>query len=411
VFSPAAVSAHLEGAIHIHHVEQPLKVDRVEVSGSALQDWIAAQEGASANPAHARRRILGLMHRSGTIAHALWIGGWKAVESLLPPAEIDELAADLREVRPTPSSDLWNVHLDLAADGVETIAAFLNAFAASDRIQWSFQVAARVFREPDRRALLARAARRALESGASFLLGEHRAPPLAAGGWGTRAQVVAINLPRAFWRAPSDGPFFAELERTLEAAVQAHLDKRRFLERFANPEGAFALDHGWGGPAGAWLRTSTFRYAVATCGLGTAATWLAGPSGGPREIQRAAFRIASFVYSYLVQASAQHGLWLSWEDLPCPAASARFARLDGHAFPEARATGPQAYAAGATLPLPGSGIMERIHAESRLHPFLLHAAVRIAPSDSSVASADDLASLILRAHAEARAAGIAIAAQ
>lgn len=396
IFSPDVTAAHLEGRLHIHRLEHPTKLywlapDLEELRRGGLGDGAPAALRRPAADARALTALLtGLVRQeSGHVSEGLELPMVNLAYAAASPEgglerELDYLTAEL----PLPArlgvgigylppasqpQREWIERAERAARGAA--ARLLEAPGLT------VFVAPQAFRTPEDQELLRRACAR---PPVRFVLGRGARPPVSRFG-AVLAQAVTINLPQAVYRAGGETGLDAELERVVELVVRAHLDKRRLLKRFTSAEG---LGHGLGDPA-------QFRYAVGVCGLAEAVRLLRGEGlADGDESARAAFRVLSYLFALLRQASDIHGIALSLEELDGAEAIERFERIDAQIYPTAHDLGPT-YTPGTHVEAGGrAGPAERIRVESRFHTLVASGSVRLR------AAAGDAFSHLMRLQAE-----------
>lgn len=277
IFSPDVAAAHLEGRIHIHRLERPLKTFW----------WSPPLEGR-ASDARAMTAALSALQRSPEA---------RAVETLeLSPLNLvfddeRELGYALEEMTARPGVAVGGPARRLAARVIERGGATVYVSPAA-------------WRNEEDLALL----RAATDVPTRFVF--ERGRPASRFGAERVAQAVTVNVAQAEVRG--------EIERAVELAVRAHLDKRR-------------------------MGVKAERYIVGVCGLGGDA-----------------FRTLAHVYALLKQASELHRIDITLEEIDDPEPAERFARIDA-----------QVYRADV------SGYGAPVGAESRFSTLMPSAAVRL----------------------------------
>ncbi len=154
-------------------------------------------------------------------------------------------------------------------------------------------------------------------------------------------QNVTINIPQAAYRAARTGGdvvnnFFAEIDRTMELAVDAHLQKKaRIAEMISGPGhplwqiGKLAND---GKP---YVDLESCTYILGLIGVNDAVRFLIGQElHETRQAQRFGLRIVAHMYSKAKKLAKKHNLKFTLEESPAESAARRLAKSDLVYFPE-----------------------------------------------------------------------------
>jgi len=149
-------------------------------------------------------------------------------------------------------------------------------------------------------------------------------------------QNVTINLPRLAYRSGGNRAlFFDLLDRIMERAKEAHLQKRRFLEEILSlgkrgPLAALCMDHD-GEP---YLRLRKASHLIGLLGLNEAVETLTGtPLHGSAEARSLGMAIVRYMDLKCGALSEETGLKIVLEQTPAESTAHRFARLDLRDFP------------------------------------------------------------------------------
>ncbi|HYE97619.1 MAG TPA: anaerobic ribonucleoside-triphosphate reductase [Planctomycetota bacterium] len=400
IFPRDVADAHVEGRIHIHRLEEPLKLHALSPCVREIRRSGVRVRGSAAlsEPARDARTLTAQLGRiaadaariaAGPVAFAnlseaydqlLWGASDDAVH-----AEIEHLAAAVEgastTVHPRHRSALGIARLGRCAVAVESCGEELREFcrAAADR-------------------------------GMVFALERASAPgtAVASSGWGGTAQAVTLNLPQAFYRSEAGTDFYTELETAIDVAVRAHLQKRQLLRRFADRgSDTLGLALGWMADGAGALRLESLDYAVGLAGLNESVKLLL--SG--EEIHqgdgavRLALRIVSYVYFRLREEGSKHALRLVLQDVAPDDALSRFARIDGQMYPRARGLLADRAAYTPGFRARGTPSFETLALEARFHTLVPSARAVVERGRLSPA---DLYSMLGRAHAETLASNVAV---
>jgi len=154
-------------------------------------------------------------------------------------------------------------------------------------------------------------------------------------------QNVTVNIPQASYRAARTGGdimknFFDELDRTMELAVDAHLQKKaRIAEMLSGPGhplwqiGKAAND---GKP---YVDLENCTYILGLIGVNDAVKFLIGQElHESRQAQRFGLRIVAHMYSKAKKLAKKYDLKFTLEESPAESAARRLAKSDMIYFPE-----------------------------------------------------------------------------
>ena len=154
-------------------------------------------------------------------------------------------------------------------------------------------------------------------------------------------QNVTINIPQASYRAARTGGdvvknFFDELDRTMELAVDAHLQKKaRTTEMLSGPGhplwqiGKMAND---GKP---YVDLESCTYILGLIGVNDAVKFLIGQElHDSNEAQRFGLKIVAHMYTKAKKLAKMHNLKFTLEESPAESAARRLAKSDMIYFPE-----------------------------------------------------------------------------
>lgn len=152
-------------------------------------------------------------------------------------------------------------------------------------------------------------------------------------------QNVTINLPQAAYRAGKGelAEFETEIDRMIDIAIKAHLEKRAFIEKMMSAPhlplwqiGKNALD---GRP---YVDLNQATYIVGLIGLNEALAYLTGRELHESDEQlKLGLKIVARMNLKLKKAGQELGIKLTLEESPAESASRRLAKLDVKHFPQA----------------------------------------------------------------------------
>jgi len=152
-------------------------------------------------------------------------------------------------------------------------------------------------------------------------------------------QNVTVNLPQAAYRAGRGNleGLFREMDRALDLAVEAHLQKRRFISRLMSGPGAPLWQIGKPAPDGRpYVDLDRATYIVGLIGLNECVQHLTGQElHESEEMVKLGMKIVSYMYLRCKEKGKQLGLKITLEESPAESASRRLAKTDLRQFPEA----------------------------------------------------------------------------
>jgi ribonucleoside-triphosphate reductase len=404
--------AHVEGRIHIHELEYPLKLHWLTVDADEVRRAGARTGGhplLGEPPARARSLAAHLDARVSAAAR-LASGGVEllrvntAYAPLLPDDGAAEEAAHVALQLARHAAPPVHIGIDLgrAAGAADRFALELIRAGGDLPGTFHYHVAPEVFSDEEGVLLLREACRAAVERGRALFMfdrtggaarrvsryavhgpSESGSEPFAI------AQAITINLPQACYRGESGSDFYAELETALDAAARAHLVKRSLLKK----------SRGEGG-----------EYAIGVAGLNEAVRLMCGGEMASDEnALRLGIRILSFLYFRVREEAEKNGMRMALHEVSGSEAAARFSRIDRQMFPRARSFEPAAYTDGVHLRDFGSlSVDAAIASEARFHTLMTQGASRIPPAVRAGLTPPDLFAAIRRAALETLCAQVSI---
>lgn len=398
IFTRDVADAHVEGRIHVHDLEEPLKFHEVAASVTEIRRTGIRVRGSAvlSEPARDARTLTAQIGRVVADARR-YVGG---------PLRFTRLSEAYDQL-------LWGAPDERVAEEVEHLAAVLEdaRVEVEARHRSSLPVASlgrAVVGVSEVNDGLREFCRIASDRGMVFSIDRPDAAPVAAApGWTATAQAVTINLPQAFYRSEAGSEFYTEVERSLDLAVRAHVQKRQILRKFVDrATGTFGERAGWTSDGTGALAFDRFEYAVGLGGLNEAVKLLSSEEihDGDTAV-RLALRIVSYVYFRLREESGRLGLRLTLEEIPAREALDRFVRIDHQMY--ARARGVLADRAGYTPGFRGRGLptFETLAVEARFHTLVPSAR---AAADRARLSPADVHSVLGRLQAETLASHLAV---
>ncbi len=148
-------------------------------------------------------------------------------------------------------------------------------------------------------------------------------------------QNVTINIPQAAYRAARRGGnilenFFDELDRTMDLAAEAHLQKKKKIAELMHAPGRPLWQIGKPSADGKpYIDLDTCTYIIGLIGLNDAVHFLIGQElHESRDALRLGLRIVAHMYARARKLSRKHNLNFSLEESPAESAARRLAKTD-----------------------------------------------------------------------------------
>jgi anaerobic ribonucleoside-triphosphate reductase len=401
IFTRDVADAHLEGFLHLHGLEEPLKFHSLAPSVPAIRRTGVRVRGSAAlsEPARDARTFTAQLGR--IVADAR-----RYVAGPLSFGRLSEAYDQLLWGLPDEAMRSETEHLAAALDDARTGVDARHRTAAGIAALGRSTVAVAEVEEG-----IKDFCRAAVDRGMTFAF-DRGAPPLpgevASSAWKATGQAVTINLPQSFFRSEAAGSdFYTELENALNLAVRAHVQKRQLLRRFADrATGTFGLGLGWVSDGAGAVAFDGMEYAVGLGGLNEAVKLLSGEEILSTDAAvRLAQRIVSYVYFRLKEEEARQGMRLVLGDVPPGDAIERFVRIDMQMYPRARGlmVDRERYTPG--FRVGGAPSFEALAVESRFHTLVPSAR---AVADRSKLAPADLFTLLARLKAETLATHLCV---
>lgn len=200
-------------------------------------------------------------------------------------------------------------------------------------------------------------------------------------------QNVTVNLPQCAYRAGRGNidALYGEIDRAMEIALKAHLQKRRFIAHLmSTPEmplweiGKAAKD---GRP---YVDLNTCTYIIGLIGLNECLQFLVGKElHEGDDVLKLGLKVISYMYFKARELGGRHGLKISLEESPAESASRRLAKVDMRLFPEAESLvkgdmGNDEFYYTNSIHLRANApvdLVTRIRAQAKFHPLIESGAI------------------------------------
>ncbi|MBD3310270.1 anaerobic ribonucleoside-triphosphate reductase [Candidatus Woesearchaeota archaeon] len=154
-------------------------------------------------------------------------------------------------------------------------------------------------------------------------------------------QNVTINLPQAAYRAgkePKPEDVIKELDRAMDIAIKAHLQKKEFISRIMDSPGKPLWQVGMQSPDGKpYIELDDATYIIGLVGLNECVRYITGKDlHENEEAYKTGLKIVSSMYLKAKKSGEEHGLKFTLEESPAESASLRLAKVDMREYPESR---------------------------------------------------------------------------
>lgn len=152
-------------------------------------------------------------------------------------------------------------------------------------------------------------------------------------------QNVTINLPQAAYRAKGDvEKTIKEIHKTMELAMKAHLQKKKFIEKLMSSPGTPMWQVGKLSPDGRpYIDLNKATYIIGMIGLNECVKHLTGKElHESEEAYKLGLKIISAMYLKAKKFEKEYKLKVVLEESPAESCSLRLAKIDLQNYPESR---------------------------------------------------------------------------
>lgn len=153
-------------------------------------------------------------------------------------------------------------------------------------------------------------------------------------------QNVSINLPQCAYRAGKNDVEGAikEVEKMMEFAVTAHLQKKKFIESIMDGPGKPLWQVGMMSPDGKpYIELDNATYIIGIVGLNECVKYATGKQLHESEqAYKTGIKIISAMYLKIKKMNEKHNLKFTLEETPGESTSLRFGKVDLKEFPESK---------------------------------------------------------------------------
>ncbi len=153
-------------------------------------------------------------------------------------------------------------------------------------------------------------------------------------------QNVTINLPQAAYRAGKGRieKLFPEIEKSMDLAMEAHLQKKRFIGELMKERGMPLWELGKIAQDGRpYVDLEKVTYIIGILGLNECVQYLTGKElHEDEDIYKLGLKIMSFMYLKAKEYEKKYRLKVALEESPAESAARRLAKVDLREYPQAR---------------------------------------------------------------------------
>ena len=233
-------------------------------------------------------------------------------------------------------------------------------------------------------------------------------------------QNVTVNLPQAAYRVGygNSDALFGEIGAMMEIAMQAHLDKRKFIAQMMSgpsmPLWQVAKDAADGRP---YIRLEDCTYIIGLLGLNECVQYLTGHELHEGDnTMKLGLRIVAFMHLKAKELGKAHGMKVTLEESPAESAARRLAKIDLRNFPCAREfvrgrVEDDEYYYTNSIHLRADApvdMLTRIKLQSKFHALIESGAIIHAFVGENLPSAEGIASLVEKTFRQTQAAQLTI---
>jgi len=233
-------------------------------------------------------------------------------------------------------------------------------------------------------------------------------------------QNVTINLPQAAYRAGKGNVngLFKEIELGINFAIQAHLQKKKFIAHLMKEPGMPLWEVGKLAKDGRpYIDLEQATYIIGIIGLNECVQYLTGKElHEDDEVFKLGLKVISFMYLKAKEAERKYNLHFSLEESPAESAARRLAKVDMREYPESNSvikgsfdideqyyTNSIHFKANAPLSL-----IERIQRQSKFHTMIESGAILHAFVGEQKPSPESIFNLVEKTFKDTQAAQLTI---
>jgi ribonucleoside-triphosphate reductase (formate) len=150
--------------------------------------------------------------------------------------------------------------------------------------------------------------------------------------------IVTLNLPQASYKGNGDvSKTIKEIEKAMDVAMKAHLQKKRFAEKIMERPGTPMWQVGMISPDGnPYIDLDKSTYLMGMVGLNEAVKNITGYAlHESDDAYKVGLKLISAMYLKAKKLEKQHNLKITLEETPAESTSLRFAKVDLQKYPQA----------------------------------------------------------------------------
>lgn len=233
----------------------------------------------------------------------------------------------------------------------------------------------------------------------------------------TGFQNVTINLPQAAYRGKTLNGMLIEIDKAMELAMRAHLDKKSYIQSLLDTDGSplrsLGVDSDDGEP---YINLDKSTYIIGLIGLNEAVQWLTGyelhENSGAYDL---GLRIVDHMYQNVQNFRKEYGLKVTIEETPAESTTQKLAKGDLIRYPELKKVikgdlRNAPYYTNSVHMNPGANIsiIDRIDLQSRFHEMIESGSIIHVYCGENRIPSESIETLISRSFLNTRASQITV---
>ncbi|OGS07760.1 MAG: hypothetical protein A2270_04985 [Elusimicrobia bacterium RIFOXYA12_FULL_51_18] len=233
----------------------------------------------------------------------------------------------------------------------------------------------------------------------------------------TGFQNVTINLPQAAFRGKTLAGTLKRIDKAMEYAVKAHLQKKVYTQLLLDTDGSPLRSLGIPSDDGTpYVDLNKATYIMGLIGLNEAVQYLTGKElHENKDSYETGLKIVDHMYQNINKLKVQHGLKFTLEETPAESATQKLAKGDLNRFPESRKVikgdlRKAPYYTNSVHLNPGAGvsIIDRIELQSKFHDMIESGSIIHVYCGESQIPPESISALVERTYRNTRSSQITV---
>ncbi len=233
----------------------------------------------------------------------------------------------------------------------------------------------------------------------------------------TGFQNVTINLPQAAFKGKTLPGTLKQIDKALELAVKAHLQKKAYTQTLLDTDGSPLRSLGLLSDDGTpYVDLNKATYIMGLIGLNETVQFLTGKElHETKEAYETGLRVVDHMHQKINSLRAKHGLKITLEETPAESATQKLAKGDLSRFPESRKVikgdiKKAPYYTNSVHLNPGAdvSIIDRIELQSKFHDMIESGSIIHVYCGESQIPPASIATLVERTYRNTRASQITV---